>query len=152
MGFMTGFLNESPKSHFHLDRHSKNIFDKLKTDGSILLTLFNLNNQELLNMGAQAPSPSKNYCQVVLNHNNVIFRTWHISLHVNSDSRFPSENISSYDDFVHDEVLQRKLNQNMLRILAFNRIVFVLIDIFSITRRHSKSIWKSNIDLYTKYC
>lgn len=114
MGFMTGFQNASPKSHFHLDHKSENIFDKLKTRGSILLTLFNLNNQEILNMGAQAPSPSKNYCQVVLNHTNVLFRTWNISLHVNSDSRFPSENISSYDDFVHDEVMQSKLTFRQL--------------------------------------
>lgn len=96
-----------PKSHFHIDQHSKNIFLKLKAQGSILLSLFNQNNQEILNIGAQAPSPSKNYCQLMVTQENIIFRSWQISLHTNADSRYPSENSSSYEDFVHDDILQR---------------------------------------------
>jgi len=96
-----------PKSHFHLDHHSKNIFTKLRAQGSILMNLY-AQNQEILNVGAQAPSPSKNYCQLIVTLDTVIYRSWQISLHTNSDSRYPTENVSTYEDFVHDDILQRK--------------------------------------------
>ena len=95
-----------PKSHFHIDHHSKNIFTKLKAQGSILMNLY-AQNAEILNMGAQAPSPSKNYCQLIVTHGEIIFRSWQISLHANAESRYPNENATSYEDFVHDDILQR---------------------------------------------
>ena len=94
------------KSHYHLDHHSQNVFLYLKAKKSILMTLFG-KNQEILNLGAQAPSPSKNYCQLIMTTDNIILRWWQISLHSNSDSRYPGENKSDYEDFVHDEIMQR---------------------------------------------
>lgn len=94
------------KSHYHLNNHSQNVFYLLKAQNSILLTLFG-NDHEIINKGAQAPSPSKNYCQLIMNTDNIILRWWQISIHSNSDSRYPGESISNYEDFVHDEMMQR---------------------------------------------
>ena len=54
--------------------HAKfvNIFQHLKQRKSILLTLFNMKNKELFELGAQAPSPSKDYCQLVMTHDTVV--------------------------------------------------------------------------------
>lgn len=48
-----------------------NVFHDLKKRNSILLTLFNLKNPEILNLGAQAPPPSKDYCQLLLTFDKV---------------------------------------------------------------------------------
>ncbi len=106
-----------PKSHFHLDHHSKNIFTKLRAKGSILMNLY-AHNQELLNVGAQAPSPSKNYCQLIVTLDTIVYRSWQISLHTNSDSRYPTETVSSYEDLVHDDILQRNLIGDFSSILV----------------------------------
>ncbi len=120
-----------PKSHFHLDHHSKNIFTKLRAKGSILMNLY-AHNQEILNVGAQAPSPSKNYCQLIVTLDTIVYRSWQISLHTNSDSRYPTENVSSYEDLVHDDILQRNLLDNDLSELlqVFLYVKFILVTFF----------------------
>jgi hypothetical protein len=90
--------------------HSANVFDDMKRKGSILLTLFNMNNKEIINVATQAPSPSKDYCQLILSHTQVIYRCWRITLHGDSESRYPTEIKDSYEDFLHDEAIQRKFN------------------------------------------
>ena len=47
-------------------------FNDLKKRKSILLNLFDAKNNEILNEGAQAPSPSKDYCQLIVNNERVI--------------------------------------------------------------------------------
>lgn len=49
-------------------------FNDLKKRKSILLNLFDAKNNEILNEGAQAPSPSKDYCQLIVNNERVINR------------------------------------------------------------------------------
>ena len=87
-----------------------NIFHHLKQRKSILLTLFNMKNKELFEIGAQAPSPSKDYCQLVMTHDMIIFRKWKITLRSDSESRYPSEIKDSYEDFAYDDNLQSKFN------------------------------------------
>lgn len=81
-------------------RHQLNIFNELKAKDSNLLTLFNRN--EILNIACQAPSPSKNYCQLLMTHTHIIYRWWEISLHSTSDSRCPGEIKNSFDQFIND--------------------------------------------------
>lgn len=83
------------------------VFEELKKKRSGLLSLFNMNNTEILNVACQAPSPSKDYCQLVLTHDQVIYRWWKIALRGDSESRYPGEIKDSYDDFVHDDLIQR---------------------------------------------
>ena len=96
--------------HTHHPQHP-NIFHELKKRDSILLTLFNMKNTEILNVGAQAPSPSKNYCQLIMTQEQIIFRWWQISLRNSADSRYPGESIDTYEDFIYDELLQRNFIQ-----------------------------------------
>ena len=42
-----------------------NIFKHLKEKKSMLLNLFDMKTKEIFELGAQAPSPSKDYCQLV---------------------------------------------------------------------------------------
>ena len=50
-----------------------NIFHDLQKRGSILLKLFDTKTKEVINHCEQAPSPSKDYCQLVLNFDKVNF-------------------------------------------------------------------------------
>ena len=103
---------------FHANAHSVNVFDEMKRRQSILLTLFNLKNTEIINVATQAPSPSKDYCQLVVTHKTVIYRWWKILLRGDSESRYPGEIKDSYEDFLHDETIQRDISyvfgRNML--------------------------------------
>lgn len=58
-------MNENPLECYYA-------FNLLKKRKSILLTLFDTKNNEILNEGAQAPSPSKDYCQLILTNDRVI--------------------------------------------------------------------------------
>jgi hypothetical protein len=97
-----------PNYKYMQNHHSCNIFETLKKHHSPLLTLFNPNKTEILNVATQAPSPSKDYCQLVLTHDKCIFRKWKIMLRGDSESRYPSEVKDSYEDFIHDEIIQSK--------------------------------------------
>ncbi|CAF1071295.1 unnamed protein product [Brachionus calyciflorus] len=66
-----------------------------------------MKNKELINIGAQAPAPSKDYCQLILDHDYIILRRWKVTLRGDSDNRFPSEIKDTYEDFAHDENIQR---------------------------------------------
>jgi hypothetical protein len=48
-----------------------NIFLELEKRHSILLTLFNTENKEVINICTRAPAPSKDYCQIILNFDKV---------------------------------------------------------------------------------
>jgi F-box protein 36 len=99
-----------PSSHkYRANARAVNVFDDMKRHQSILLTLFNSKNTEIVNVAQQAPSPSKDYCQLVLTHSQVIYRCWRITLHGDSESRYPVEIKDSYEEFVHDENIQRNL-------------------------------------------
>ena len=52
-------------------KNYENVFEVMKNRKSILLTIFTPKNAELLNIGAQAPSPSKDYCNLVLTYDKV---------------------------------------------------------------------------------
>ena len=118
-------MNE--KKNIQKDTHNQNIFEELKKRNSNLLNLFNLKNNEFLNLGAQAPSPSKDYCQLLMTYDKVlhfyiikfyflyknfltfiqvIFRRWKIMLKGNSETRYPSEIKDSYQEFNIDDSLQ----------------------------------------------
>lgn len=56
-----------------MNEHQETIFEKLARRKSSLLTLFDDRNREVLNIGAQAPSPSKDYCQLIVKYDKVIF-------------------------------------------------------------------------------
>lgn len=86
-----------------------NIFSQLERQSSSLLSLFkNKKNPEILNISGQAPSPSKNFYQLIMNNKLIILRWWEISRRSTSDSRCPGETKVSYNDFVYDELIQRK--------------------------------------------
>jgi hypothetical protein len=51
--------------------NKRNIFHKLRQNKSNLLSLFEENN-ELINACGQAPSPSKDYCQLIMTTDHVI--------------------------------------------------------------------------------
>lgn len=98
-----------------------NVFHDLTERRSILLTLFNMKTKEIFELGAQAPSPSKDYCQLVMTHNMVIFRKWRITLRSDSESRYPSETKDSYEDFIYDENLQDEI----ARVFGLNTLVYM---------------------------
>ncbi len=99
------------RDHYHHRNHSyeiRNIFDEMKSRKSILLTLFDVENNEVVNVAKQAPAPSKDYCQLLLTFSHVVYRCWKITLRGDSESRYPREIRDTYDDFAYDENLQRK--------------------------------------------
>lgn len=50
-----------------------NVFNHLKERKSMLLNLFDMKSKEIFELGCQAPSPSKDYCQLVMTREMVIF-------------------------------------------------------------------------------
>ncbi len=102
----------------------KNIFNDLRSNSSSLLTLFE-NQNEILNIAAQAPSPSKNYYQLLMTNKHITLRWWEISRRASMDSRYPGEKKLTYDEFLEDdELIQRKLHK-VLKVLNkyFLRVV-----------------------------
>ncbi len=87
----------------------KNIFSDLRSASSSLLTLFD-NQNEILNISAQAPSPSKNFYQLLMTNRLIILRWWQISRRSTQDSRYPGEKKVTYEEFSEDDdLIQRKL-------------------------------------------
>ena len=108
-------MSHHEHSHRHHNHHHHeepvkfaSVFDELKYKKSNLLSLFDTRTDELINIGAQAPAPSKDYCQLILNHHYVIFRRWKITLRGDSETRYPSEIKDTYEEFSHDENIQSK--------------------------------------------
>jgi hypothetical protein len=56
-----------------MTEQQETIFEKLARQKSILLTLFDDRNHEVLNIAVQAPSPSKDYCQLIVKYDKVRF-------------------------------------------------------------------------------
>lgn len=84
-----------------------NVFNELRAKKSNLLSLFDLRDNELINVGVQAKAPSKDYCQLILNYHYIILRRWKISLRGDSETRYPTEIKDTYEDFAHDENIER---------------------------------------------
>ena len=59
-------IQKKPINEPHL-----NIFHDLLNRKSILLMLFDTKTKEVINHCAQAPSPSKDYCQLIVNFDKV---------------------------------------------------------------------------------
>lgn len=111
----------------HQRRHSyeiRNIFDDLKHRKSILLTLFDLDTNEVLNVAKQAPAPSKDYCQLLLTFRHVIYRVWKITLRGDSESRYPREVRDTYEDFAFDENTQRNCGFSCLLEISWKTNTF----------------------------
>ncbi|RNA27198.1 F-box only 36 [Brachionus plicatilis] len=103
-------MSNSYKNHHHSEKNEFfNVFNELKAKKSNLLSLFDFQNTELINVGAQAPAPSKDYCQLIVNHHYVIFRKWKITLRGDSETRYPTEIKDSFEDFAYDENIEREI-------------------------------------------
>eukprot|EP00126_Sphaerothecum_destruens_P013521 Sdes_comp23149_c0_seq1m21452 len=63
----------------------------------------------LLDISGQAPPPSKNFIQVILNTKGVIFREWKISLR-NEKTR-PSEEVCTLEEFIQFETFHDKIQR-----------------------------------------
>ncbi|CAD5111196.1 DgyrCDS529 [Dimorphilus gyrociliatus] len=70
-------------------------------------------NGEIFSYSATAPSPSKDYCQLVVTVNEFIFRTWRISLR-NDSHIHPKEERDTHEDFLYDDRMQSEI----LRVLG----------------------------------
>ena len=66
--------------------------------------------QKLFEATAQVPSPSKDFCQILVTERGVVWRKWKITLR-NSQGPppTPTENIMSYEDFKYDKSLQSEI-------------------------------------------
>uniref|UniRef100_UPI00358EFA07 F-box only protein 36 isoform X2 n=1 Tax=Myxine glutinosa TaxID=7769 RepID=UPI00358EFA07 len=60
----------------------------------------------LLSTSGQAPSPSKDFYQLLVKQDEVIWRVWRITLHPNSRFDRPTQLTQSHNDFLHDVSLQ----------------------------------------------
>ena len=87
----------------------QNIFGDLKKRNSALMSLFNMKNTEILNVAFQAPSPSKNYYQLIMTHSTIILRWWEISRRSTTESRYPGESKATYEEFIDDNLMQSLL-------------------------------------------
>ncbi|XP_054840193.1 F-box only protein 36 [Eublepharis macularius] len=57
----------------------------------------------------QAPAPSKDFCQLLVNRKDVVFRWWKISLRSEFREARPGELRESHDDFLDDPSLQIRI-------------------------------------------
>lgn len=70
-----------------------------------------LSSKKLFEATAQVPSPSKDFCQLLITEKGVVWRKWKISLrnHSQGTAPMPTENIMSYEDFRYDKSLQYEI-------------------------------------------
>lgn len=68
---MSQKIKEAKKKQASEQNPHINIFHDLQNRKSILLTLFDTKTKEVINHCAQAPSPSKDYCQLIVNFDKV---------------------------------------------------------------------------------
>uniref|UniRef100_H2Z459 F-box domain-containing protein n=1 Tax=Ciona savignyi TaxID=51511 RepID=H2Z459_CIOSA len=80
-------------------------------------------NGELLSVSEQAPSPSKDFVNMVVTLNHVIWRYWKISPHcLKSDTSVaPTETKESHEDFIHD----LDLHSEVKRVFGEHMLVYV---------------------------
>jgi len=88
---------------------SRNIFHELIEKKSNLTQLFDTKSKEFLNYAATAPAPSKDYCQIMVTFDEIIYRWWKISRRNDAEKLHPGEIKSKYDDFAHDENMQHQI-------------------------------------------
>ncbi|XP_066918602.1 F-box only protein 36-like [Clytia hemisphaerica] len=69
----------------------------------------------------QAPSPSKDFHQLIVTEGNVIWRTWRVSLRKEQMGIPPSQNKQSYEDFFYDTVVPNDIK----RILGEQVLIYV---------------------------
>lgn len=93
----------------HVNEPHVNIFHDLLKRKSILLTLFDTKSKEVINHCAQAPSPSKDYCQLIVNFDKVIYRWWKITLRNYGDVS-PGEIKDNFEDFDNDEIIKHHIS------------------------------------------
>ncbi|XP_002132035.2 F-box only protein 36-like [Ciona intestinalis] len=80
-------------------------------------------NGELINVSEQAPSPSKDFVNLIVTMKEVIWRYWKINPQcLKSDvSIAPSENRQSHEDFPHD----LDMHSEVKRVFGANMLVYV---------------------------
>ena len=69
--------------------------------------------KKLYQLSGQAPSPSKDYCQLIVTEKGLIWRRWNITIRNRSHGWYPTpeEELMSYEDFEDDEHFQDQLEQ-----------------------------------------
>lgn len=115
----------------------------------------------------QAPSPSKDYHQLKVTEDSVIFGTWRISLRKDSVGKSPTQNKLTYEDFYYDtqvsSAIRHIFGEDVLQYVEglvhgdwiirmdrpiLNRIILYLdlADVFrlSLVCRHFRSVCSSN--------
>ncbi|XP_013414045.1 F-box only protein 36 [Lingula anatina] len=65
----------------------------------------------ILDYSDTAPAPSKDFCQILIDHWQVIFRWWKISPRNEGKKAPPGEIKESYDDFLHDDRTQSEVHR-----------------------------------------
>lgn len=77
--------------------------------------------KKLFETSSQAPSPSKDYCQLIVTEKGVVMRRWKITLR-NASSRHataPTEDCISYEDFLYDTQRQKDVEYIFGREVAY---------------------------------
>ncbi|XP_006011758.2 F-box only protein 36-like [Latimeria chalumnae] len=59
----------------------------------------------------QAPSPSRDYYQLIITKNEVIWKTWKISFRVDPSKNLPRESRKPHSEFLVDEQLQGQIKK-----------------------------------------
>ncbi|XP_053177372.1 F-box only protein 36a [Scomber japonicus] len=65
---------------------------------------------QLFETSRQGPPPPKDFFQLVITKNEVIWRSWKISLRLESRGAPPKELKTSHQDFLHQKVLQQQVD------------------------------------------
>lgn len=78
-------------------------------------------NGTLLNYADQAPSPQKDFCQLIVKTDKVTFRWWKITMRKNAVSH-PGQILDSYEDFEQDE----RCRNEILRVFGKNMLDYVV--------------------------
>lgn len=69
----------------------------------------------------QAPSPSKDFHQLIVTESNVIWRTWKVSLRKDQMGIPPQQNKQSHEDFYYDSVVVNDIK----RVLGEDVLIYV---------------------------
>ncbi|XP_029374211.1 F-box only protein 36a [Echeneis naucrates] len=65
--------------------------------------------EQLFEKSGQGPSPPKDFFQLIITKNEVIWTSWKISLQLNYRGASPRELRTSHQDFLHSKMLQQQL-------------------------------------------
>ncbi|XP_054461264.1 F-box only protein 36a [Anoplopoma fimbria] len=78
--------------------------------------------EHLFQMSGQGPPPQKDFFQLLINKNEVIWRSWKISVRLDSKGAAPKEQKTSHDNFLHQKTLQQQVGAVFgQRILEYTR-------------------------------